>query len=64
MARDLKGNTTECENEYPGDDCCSWISDEVLNFHMAFESAQCKEICATLKTGVAPTIPYTCKDLE
>lgn len=61
---DDEGNTSECENLSPGDDCCRWTSTEQITYQAEFMSAQCKEMCATAISGVASPIPYSCEDLD
>jgi hypothetical protein len=61
---DEEGNISECENLSPGDDCCRWASDELIDFQAEFLSVQCKEMCATAISGVPSPIPYGCGDLN
>jgi hypothetical protein len=61
---DDEGNTSECENQSPGDDCCQWMSEERITYQAKFTSDQCPDLCAGLMCGGSYSIPYTCEDLN
>jgi len=61
---DDEGNTSECENLNPGDDCCQWMSEERIIYQAGFTFEQCPELCGELACGGTYSIPYTCGDLN